>query len=462
MEQVEMIGRYIVLYRLEVGERYAVYLAEDPILMRQVAIKVLRQGRVEKGRALARLRRAAEVARAVKHPNIVGVFEVGEDAVAGPFVVMEFVDGPSLADLAEVGSLDLEIRLRWLLQIMRALEAAHASGIVHGNVNQGNVLVSREQVAKLMGFSLGADLAAPGSDETIHSIDIAPELHYGAGASAATDRYTFSVIALELMNEEWAQSAQSSSADVGKVGAEALGACAGVQPSLVAVFDRALAEDPGDRFVDLESFMRELIDASPLDVSARARLRTALSVRPLVTEETLAPSARHAARSAGANERAQIAPYQRALALAMVGMAVVAAVAVGMSRLTSEVPEPASARKLYVISAPQGATIMVDAKRLGETPRRVFVDPEARRIRLEKKGYRPADFSLRDGRDDIRLTMEPLPAEARRARARLARKKHGPTVLASPDKEHGTGGLFVLVGRGLESVGDGFARLAGR
>jgi hypothetical protein len=131
-----------------------------------------------------------------------------------------------------------------------------------------------------------------------------------------------------------------------------------------------------------------------------------------------------------------------------------------VTRLTSEVPEPASARKLYVISAPQGATIMVDAKRLGETPRRVFVDSEARRLRLEKKGYRSADFNLREGQDDIRIAMQPVAAEPKRvARARVATKKPLPVVLASPDKGLEPGGLFVAVGRGLNTVGDRFARV---
>ena len=432
MEHVQTVGRYHVLHPLAVGESDVVYLAEDPILMRQVAIKVVRPGLVEKERALPRFRRAAEVAGALKHPNIVSVLEVGEDPVAGPFVVMEFVDGPSLADLAEAGPLDVEARLRWLLQIMRALEAAHASGIVHGNVNLDTVLMSRERVAKLMGFTRAAE-------------------------SVAADRYAFGVMALELMNEEWTWSAQSSPADVGRVGAERLGAPAGAQPSLVGVFERALAEDPAERFVDLESFMRELIDASPLDVSVRSQLQTALRVRHLVAE---APAALREARNAGADERARVAPYRRALALAMVGLAAVAAFAVGVTRLTSEVPEPASARKLYVISAPEGATIMVDAKRLGATPRRVFVDSEARRLRLEKEGYRPADFDLREGPDDIRITMQPLATEARRvARARVVTKKSLPAVVASPDKGLEPGGLFVVVGRGLNTVGDRFARV---
>ena len=447
MEQVQTVGRYSVVYPLEIGESDAVYLAEDPILLRQVAIKVVREGLVDRERALARFRRAAEVADALKHPNIVGILEVGEDQMTGPFLVMEFVDGPSLAVLAEAGALDLEARLRWLLQVMRALEVAHDLGIAHGNVHLGKVLVSRVRVAKLMGFTPAVDLA---------------ELPNGAGASAAADRYAFGVMALRLMSEEWTQSAQYSPAGVGEVGVE--------QPSLVGVFERALAEDPAEGFVDLESFMRELIDASPLDVSARSRLHTALGVRHLVAAETPAPSVLREARSAGAHERAEVAPYQRALALAMVGMAAVAVVAVGMTRLTPEVPEPASARKLYVISAPQGATIMVDAKRLGETPRRVFVDPEARRLRLEKPGYRPADFNLREGQEDFRITMEPRVAEAKRPlRARVAMRKpqhpqrRPPTVLASPvpDKGREPGGLFVVVGHGLDTVGDRFAGVGG-
>jgi hypothetical protein len=410
-EQVETIGRYTVLHRLEVGESGAVYLADDPILMRRVAIKVVSEGLVEKGWALACFHHAAEVAVALKHPNVVGVFEAGEDRVVGPFLVMEFVDGSSLADLAEGGSLELEARLRWLLQIMRALEVAHDLGIVHGDINLGKVLVSRERIAKLMGFTPAA-------------------VHDGAGASAAADRYAFSVMALELMNEEWRQSARSSSADFGKVGAQPLGALAGMRPSLVGVFERALAEDPAEWFVDLESFMRELIDASPLDVSVCSQLQAALNVRQLVAEES---SAHRGDRSEGTHERTAVAPYQRALALAMVGMAAVAAIAVGLTRLNREVPEPVSARTLNVVSAPQG-TIPVDAKRLRETPRGVFVDPEARRLRLGK-------------------------VEAKRAvRARVATRKPPkrqqplPAALASPAKAREPGGLLVVVGRGLDNA----------
>jgi predicted Ser/Thr protein kinase len=479
-EHIGTIGRYTVLQPLEVGERDAVYLAEDPILMRQVAIKIVRGGAEEKGRARGRFRRAAEVAGALKHPNIVRVLDVGEDPVAGPFIVMEFVDGTSLADIADVGFLDVEGRLRWLLQVMRGLEAAHDLGIVHGNVNLSKVLVSRARTAKLMGFTPAADLAEAGSDGNSLSITIAPELHAGAGASAAADRYTFAVMALELMNEDWMQVRQASSADVGKVRADPLDARVGMQAPLARVFERALAKDPAERFVDLESFLRALIDASPLDVSVRSQLQTALRVRHLVVEEAPQPSARRGARVAGADERAQLAPYQRALALAMIGMGAVAALAVWVPGLTREIPEPASARKLYVVSTPQGATITVDAKRLGETPSQIFADPEARRLRLEKNGYRAVDFNLREGQEDIRMTMEPLAAEAKQvARARvatkklaatrlaankLAAKKPRPTVLASPDTPTSPadgrepGGLFVVVGRGFDTVGDGVGR----
>jgi len=109
-EHPKNIGRYLVQRPLGQGAMGTVYLAEDPLLKRRLAIKVVRAVGEERDLALDRFKREAEISAQLNHPNIVTVYDVGEEEGYGPFLAMEFVEGQSLGKHIRENSLDVETR----------------------------------------------------------------------------------------------------------------------------------------------------------------------------------------------------------------------------------------------------------------------------------------------------------------------------------------------------------------
>ncbi len=187
------IGRYKVLGTLGSGAMGTVYLAEDPLLKRGLAIKVVREGMGDSG-ILQRFKREAEISARLNHPNAITVFDVGEERSLGPFLVMEYVDGESLAALLKRGPLSAADAVDLLLQAAGALEAVHALGIVHRDIKPENFMVSREGRLKLMDFGVARGDEA-GITTTAAFLGTpayaAPEVLGGAKATEATDRWAF-------------------------------------------------------------------------------------------------------------------------------------------------------------------------------------------------------------------------------------------------------------------------------
>ena len=119
----KQIGRYQVARALGHGGMGSVFLVEDPLLKRRLAIKVVRTSHDEREQdlALRRFQREAEIAAQFNHPNVVMIFDVGVDPAEGPFLAMEYVEGQSLAHHIQKKDLDIETQLRTLIQAMRAL-----------------------------------------------------------------------------------------------------------------------------------------------------------------------------------------------------------------------------------------------------------------------------------------------------------------------------------------------------
>jgi eukaryotic-like serine/threonine-protein kinase len=159
-------GRYRLERRLGVGGMATVQLAFDTRLERNVAVKLLAEHLAEDGAFVSRFRREALAAARLVHPNIVQVFDFGlDEATHRNFIVMEFVDGHSCAEmLREHGSLPVDEAVEILAQSCRGLDYAHRNGVVHRDVKPGNLLRSREGMVKLADFGIAK--AAEDSDIT--------------------------------------------------------------------------------------------------------------------------------------------------------------------------------------------------------------------------------------------------------------------------------------------------------
>ncbi len=256
------IGRYQVLQALGHGAMGTVYLAQDPLLKRKLAIKVVRESGTERDTALARFQREAEISARLNDPNIITIYDVGVDPEVGPFLAMEFVEGQSLASLIHEGSLDAEKALALLMQCAKALVAAECAGIVHRDVKPENILVSTDGRLKLMDFGI-----ARGGEQRLTSAGMmvgtpaysAPELLRGADASSATDRFAFAVTAFEMFSGgRLPHPGDSLASTLYHIVHEPPAIPEDMDPAMARVFLKALNRDPAQRYPDLRSFLEDL------------------------------------------------------------------------------------------------------------------------------------------------------------------------------------------------------------
>ena len=148
---------YEILGELGRGGMGVVYKAQDHRLGRLVALKVLHGPRCRDPQALDRFRREARTASALNHPHICTIYTL-EEHRGQPFLVMEFIEGHTLRARVDAGP-PLAQLLRWIGQVARALQAAHAAGIVHRDIKPENLLVRTDDVVKVLDFGVARLLA---------------------------------------------------------------------------------------------------------------------------------------------------------------------------------------------------------------------------------------------------------------------------------------------------------------
>lgn len=199
------ISGYRILGVLGSGGMGTVYEATQLSLDRTVALKVLAAGLGGNGDFRARFRREAMLQAALEHPNIVPVYEAGESE-DGLFLAMKLVRGTDLKRLSEDGDLPPERALAILEQAASALDAAHASGLVHRDVKPQNILVDEEDRAYLADFGLTKGAGDRGVTLTGHyvgSLDYTPpEQVRGEPFGAAGDLYAFAAVLYEALTGE--------------------------------------------------------------------------------------------------------------------------------------------------------------------------------------------------------------------------------------------------------------------
>src|SRR4051812_39372812 len=197
--------RYRLERRLGAGGMSTVELAFDTRLERYVAVKLLAEHLAQDSSFVARFRREALSAARLVHPNVVQVFDFGLDDETGrQFIVMEYVDGQSCAEiLRDEGQLEVDDAVGVLTQACRGLDYAHRNGVVHRDVKPGNLLRSRDRVVKLADFGIAK--AAEQSDITkVGSVVgtaayLSPEQARGEPAGPASDLYALGVVSYQLL-----------------------------------------------------------------------------------------------------------------------------------------------------------------------------------------------------------------------------------------------------------------------
>lgn len=199
-------GRYRIDSRLGAGGMSTVFLATDTVLERAVAVKLLAEHLADDEAFVARFRREALAAARLQHPNIVQVFDSGRDPDSDRhYIVMEYVDGPSCADLLrEHKQLAVEETVRIVRDCCHGLDYAHRMGVVHRDVKPGNLLVANETgMTKLADFGI-AKAAAQTRITQVGSVlgtaaYLSPEQARGDEAGPPSDIYSLGVCAYQFL-----------------------------------------------------------------------------------------------------------------------------------------------------------------------------------------------------------------------------------------------------------------------
>jgi serine/threonine protein kinase len=282
----DLLGPYRLIAQLGKGSMGEVWRARDERLDRQVALKVLPAELANDPERRARMLREARAAAAIRHANVVTLYDVIEHA-GSDILVMELVDGRTVADiLRKQGKPELAVGLRWIEQIADALVAAHSRRILHRDIKAANVMVTADGAIKVLDFGLAKEHDAAGSmtsmkpfvpeprksreeiayDATMyHTTDgallgtpmyMAPEQITGAEPGARSEVFSVGVLAYEILAGAPPYSATTVDALFREI-LETSPATGRLPERMRGIVGRALEKDPNDRYPS----MRALRDA---------------------------------------------------------------------------------------------------------------------------------------------------------------------------------------------------------
>ena len=199
----ELLGnRYLLVQPLGEGGMANVFLAVDSLLNREVAVKILRGDLSGDAIALLRFQREANAASALSHPNIVEIYDVGEDQ-GKHFIVMEYVRGRTLKQLIQQrGAMDKNEAVSVMRQLISAVQVAHKNNIIHRDIKPQNVLIKDDGTAKITDFGIATAQDAvqlTQTDTVMGSVHyLAPELARGESASFQSDIYSMGSVFYEV------------------------------------------------------------------------------------------------------------------------------------------------------------------------------------------------------------------------------------------------------------------------
>jgi serine/threonine protein kinase len=259
-------GRYRLTSKLGSGGMSTVYLAQDEVLDRPVAIKLLHREISEEADQLERFRREARTAARLSHPNLVGVIDAGEDG-GRPYIVFEYVEGETLKRrIQSGGGLPVDEAVAYAIEIGRGLTAAHGRKLVHRDVKPQNVLIDPDGRARVTDFGIARSLEAEGLTATgrvLGTTDyVAPEQAMGEDVDERSDVYSLGVVLYEMLTGDVPYRAETqvgvAMKHVNDPMPDVQTRRPDVSAAVAAAVDRATAKDPRDRYRSVAEMVRDL------------------------------------------------------------------------------------------------------------------------------------------------------------------------------------------------------------
>ena len=265
VQEDRLVGREVagctLLRRLGAGALGVVYAADQKVMERQVAIKMLSSKAASEPETVARFQREAKLAAQINHPNVASVFDCGQERGVH-FLLMELVEGGTFANLIEEhGKLTWHDTLAYGLQIAKALESLHSQGIIHRDIKPANVLITYEGVAKLADLGLAKQLDAEisaGTGLTMQGVAMGspaympPEqIRSAKDSTASCDLYALGASMFQALTGKLPFDGKSATEVMGKVLREPAPSVSSllpeVPPGVGELIDRLLAKEPKGR-----------------------------------------------------------------------------------------------------------------------------------------------------------------------------------------------------------------------
>jgi len=393
---VKKYGRYEIIKELGRGSMGIVYLGHDPQIDRLVAIKVLRQDRVTSEAFVTRFLKEARAIGRLSHPNIVAVYDVGEDQ-GTIYLTMEYIEGRSLAEIIKEKKVNVHELKEWTIQIADALNYAHNKGIVHRDIKPSNIIVQKDGHIKITDFGI-AHIEDPNALQQTQAGEIlgtpaymSPEQVLGEKVDGRSDLFSLGIILYEALTQKkpfkgdtltaiFKEIIQTTPISPDKISKD-------VSPELAQIIMKCLAKDPKERF------------------QTGAELAEALKKlsKPMLTD-SIKPVAK-------SKYKIFIGLFSILLILSIVGYFVLSSKKAPKKTINYEesITNPAI---LHLKSSPLGAEAFVDGKYKGKTPLYIKLPAGKHEIRLIAEGYYEweAQVELAEGRT-MPLDISLMPIE---------------------------------------------------
>lgn len=262
------LSKYQTLAYLGSGAYADVYKANDTVLNRVVALKVLKPALIADESAFQRFVREAQTVANLFHPHIATVLDMGESKEGRYFIAMRYIDGESLDKVIAAGALKWDVALKITEQIASALEFAHARGLIHRDVKPSNIIVGKEEGAVLTDFGLVKAMQQSGSMSLTGGMlgtpyYIPPEIWSGKEATPAIDQYALACVLGEMLSGKVLFPGDTPPAVMMRhvmTGPEFPGKWQkDVPPGFSEILKRALAKEPKERFENVNVFVHSFV-----------------------------------------------------------------------------------------------------------------------------------------------------------------------------------------------------------